>query len=290
MSIISSLGKGAFVGVGALSLVASTRDYQADKKTHAFLKATFGVACLAIAYWGDSLLESFLPPGVHATTLKDVESSSIVETVISNPSSSDQVFATTTAAPACPLDRLNDLLKEEQGTLTERTCLNSYFDELKQSHAGISCKNFVRWQDSFSSGGTDIDGIRKEDVKHALSWSIAPGNTPVMILKHACANGDIGVAAIFKKSDLEQVVVKGNFIAKCFLKDQSICGETFDWLTFLLRGRPGTKVVLWPFSPAEYAEYLLDEERWSEAVDGWSEAVRQQADEAMNKWLVRLAP
>lgn len=119
--------------------------------------------------------------------------------------------------PLCPLDKLKQLLKQET---TDNTTLglNHFFDALNQS-TGISCDNFLPWQNSFSSNACDhINRIRPEHVERAFSWGISAQDHPFITVLHQCTTKEWGVATIAKTAHAfsNEVAVRGAFTGRCF--------------------------------------------------------------------------
>lgn len=232
MNPISSAGKGALVVAGACSLVSSYRDYQADEKTRAFLKAAFGVACLAVAYqWGDAGLESVLPQEVDTSPLQNIENAS-----------------TTPSAPACPLDQLNQILEEGNKQAGNRTCLSYYFDALAQSKEGLACSNYIA---ELPSTGH----FQPKEVSKALSWTLYE-KMPSIVVKHQCPNGDVGVSSIFQipysHPNPNEVITNGIFRAKCFFVGEVCDAPHFHDITSLFRLR---ETLFNPYTWEDYENF-----------------------------------
>lgn len=82
---------------------------------------------------------------------------------------------------SCPLNLLEQIRGCEEGSLIDKA-----FGTISET-SGISCENYLPWQDRFHEGGTGyIDGIQPSDLSGPISWGIDPNQRPFFALRYTC--------------------------------------------------------------------------------------------------------
>lgn len=116
----------------------------------------------------------------------------------------------------CPINKLKAILVYGGNDSTTARA----FKVLNETQ-GISCDNYLAWQDKFHRGATGyVDGIRPTDLQKAIQWGIDQWNRPYIAIKYAC-DKTIGAVALFQRytDQAYSVASGGHFEAPCRLGD-----------------------------------------------------------------------
>lgn len=81
--------------------------------------------------------------------------------------------------PSCPLDKLNKILDENPKT-------KQFFDVVKNSEHGISCANYLPWDDKFMGPTNKIDRLKATVMSKPVEWTISKFDCPVIAVQYAC--------------------------------------------------------------------------------------------------------
>jgi hypothetical protein len=86
---------------------------------------------------------------------------------------------------------------------------------------GISCDNYLPWQNEFHQGGTGyIDGIHATHLQKPAMWGINQWKRPYVAIKYVCDQTTEGAVALFQRytGSGSSVVPGGHFQPKeCYL-------------------------------------------------------------------------
>ena len=95
----------------------------------------------------------------------------------------------------CSISKLEQLLEfGTKGSITSRVF------SLVNETDGISCENFLPWQDRFYAGVSGyIDGISASVMNKAVQWGIDPAMRPFVAIKSLCNDAHVGAVAIFQR-------------------------------------------------------------------------------------------
>lgn len=93
---------------------------------------------------------------------------------------------------SCPIRALTTILRNG-GCISVVTKLFEAF----QSAQGISCENYLPWQDKFAKYSY-IEGIRSEDLTTPAMWGIDPWLRPFLTFKAVCDEATENIVTLFK--------------------------------------------------------------------------------------------
>lgn len=153
----------------------------------------------------------------------------------------NKLASTIEEVAACPIHALKDILNYGgSDSITAKTF------EILEDTQGISCDNYLPWQNEFHRGGTGyIDGIFGRHLQKPVMWGIDSVKRPYVAIKYVCNETKEETVTFFQRyPNTGESVVPGTPDASCYLGSLNpfLFPEKFlDNLTSLLKGETVTR-------------------------------------------------
>lgn len=124
----------------------------------------------------------------------------------------------------CSLDSLKGVLQRSG----ENSTTSRVFNILNETR-GVTCENFLPWQEAFHRGGTGyIDGVHSNHLSNDVMWGIDQWQRPFIAMKYLCqkitpeglSEKIQGATALFQRyTNMDLLVTGGHFESKYCLPD-----------------------------------------------------------------------
>jgi hypothetical protein len=101
----------------------------------------------------------------------------------------------------CPIDALKDILKAGEPDYSGGSdSITAKTFKVFEDTQGISCDNYLPWQNEFHRGGTGyIDGIHTKHLQKPAMWGIDQWKRPYIAIKYVCDQTKEGAVALFQR-------------------------------------------------------------------------------------------
>lgn len=133
-----------------------------------------------------------------------------------NTSITHSSIATIEEIANCPINALKNILNAGGSDSTTAKVF-----KVLEDNQGISCENYLPWQDEFHRGGTGyIDGIHAKHLQKSAMWGIDQWNRPYVAIKYVCDQAKEGAVALFQRyTDSGNLMAAGGHFQPqgCFL-------------------------------------------------------------------------